>query len=66
MKKKINKMDIFMKGLTVVTILGVGYVAGIYKGGKLFNDGLETLAKTGLTMTKEIDGEEYILSVIKK
>lgn len=66
MEKKNKKLDIFMKGLTVVTILGVGYVAGLYKGGKLFNDGLETLGKTGLTMTKIIDGKEYILSVIDK
>lgn len=59
-------MDLYMKGLTIITILGVGYAAGLYKGCKICNDGLNNLARTGKTVSNFVDGKEYICSVTEK
>lgn len=70
MEKKINSKKIVIKGLCLFTMSGILYYLGVRKGvqmgGQLFSDSLEMLGRTGITVTKKIDGEKYILSVTKK
>ena len=66
MKKKINKKRVLINSLGVAAILGIGYSLGIMRGGQKFSEGLDVLARTGLTLNKNIDGKDYILSVTEK
>lgn len=65
MKKKTNKTNMIIKGVAIITILGIGYYAGLYMGCKTYNDGIDNLARTGKTITSFVDGQAYVLSVTK-
>ena len=65
-EKKNNKKYIAVQCLAYIAIGGLSYLIGRNTQRKIFNDGLNYMARTGATISDIVDGKKYVCSVLKK